>query len=506
MNKLLLSIALCVLPCFALAKNDLTKQEKTIVKALKKQYKLESVEIARPYEGLVYYELITKDFRHMIADATGVVIVPRSKMEKDAYRNSIRFVKGHAKGYASFREKGRNARTVCAYYPGNETVFLTCKSIGGGSNEYEFYSTAGELLATFDGTISESTSAPVYICKDMMGSYGLLTMDGRTLLPNDYTSIEIRADGICWLTQMHDGLERVGGVCISHMTETSVPCIFNAVDYSQSEKCWKVQVHELDSMLVYDEDKQYDTSFLDEGQRLFEEGRYDEARRYYTLTGDKAKWADFYIGATYFFSAQRLYEDTEETLMTLENSSNRNDRGLANDVRSDLQQFSSVKEKAWQALAPYLEQYSQFSAKAKEMTYELAELSTRMSGWGERLEFAIRDLDRRCAELDRMEREEYNRHMEQQRINLERQRLQEQRLAREQRDRELRVRQRAETERRQREARKREEDRKKAQQAQQQQQQPQRKTVEQRQKEMKRTATAPATPRKKVEEEKTQTQ
>lgn len=524
MKRRFLLIFLGLLPCLAFAKSDLSKQEKAIVKALKKQYKLESVEIARPYSGFVYYELLTKDFKWMIADSAGQVIIPQSKQASDAYQNNIRFIRGHEKGLDRFRERGRNARTITAYYPGNQSVFLAYKGIGGGSNEYQFVSTTGELLYRFDGSISEDFNSPVYISKDLMGGLGIMAMDGRTLLPNDYTSIETRADGICALYQMQNGVERMGGTCVSDMTQTSVPCIFNHVEYSQSKGCWMVQIHEYDTIQAYKADGQYDTSFMDEGQRLFEQQQYEEARKYYTLNGSEAKWAQFFIGATYYKAIVALYQDMNDALAVLENSCNRQDRGIASDIRSDLNLFNQKAAKAEQAFQAYVGSgHTVYTGKAKEMLYELSEMQSRASGMENRVSMAVADLERRCAELDRMEQEEHNRRLEQQRINLERQRLNEQRLAREQREREIRMRQRADAERRQREARKREEEKRKAQQQQGQQQQrntqrqqqrnsqqqqqtqrkqpqqPGRKTLEQRNRELKGQSATPIVPKKKVD-------
>lgn len=499
MKRIELLMLLGLLPCFVFARSDLSKQEKAIVKALKKQYKLESVEIVRPYNGFVYYELLTKDLKRMIADSAGQVIIPKSKQVSDAYQNNIKFIRGHEKGLYRFRERGRNARTITAYYPGNQSVFLAYKGIGGGSNEYQFISTTGELLYGFDGFISDDFNSPVYISKDLMGGFGIMAMDGRTLLPNDYTSIETRADGIYTLYQMQDGVERMGGACVSDMTQTSVPCIFNNVEYSRSKGCWMVQIHEYDSIQTYKVDGQYNTSFLDEGQRLFEQQQYEEARKYYTLNGNEAKWAKFFIGATHYKTIVTLFQDMNNALTVLENSSNRQDKEIASDIRSDLNLFSEETTKAKQAFLVYTESgHTNYAAKAKEMLYELSEMQSHANGMESRVSMAVADLERRCAELDRMEQEEYNRRLEQQRINLEQQRLNEQRLAREQRDREIRMKQRADAERRQREARKREEEKRKAQQRQQQQRNIQQQQQTQRQQTQQPQKVEP--PKKKTEQ------
>lgn len=522
MKRLLLSIVICAFPFMLFGKSDLTKQEKAIVKALKKEFDLEEVYVRHPYSGFMYYELLTKDFKRMIADSTGAVIIPQSKQIANAYQNRITFVPGHAKGYGSFLERGRNARTITAYYPGNEPVFVTCRNIGGGANEYAFFSVSGAVLNSFEGSINESLFAPVNISQDVMGNFGVMAMDGRILLPNEYTSVDVQADGICTLMQMQEGMEKMGGACFSDMMESAVPCNFYYVEYSQSDRCWKVQIHEFDSLVVYDERKQYDTSFLDEGQRLFEQQRYEEARKYYSLAGENAKWAKFYIGATYCVSARRLYDDMNEAMVLLESSSNKQDRYIATDIRTNMGVFRTEAEKTEKTFGEYIKGgHARYAAKAKELLYELDEMQTSIAGMESRLDMVLADYDQRCADLERREQEQYNRHLEQQQLDLERKRLQERQLAREQRERELRMRQRAEAERRQRAAKKREEERKKAQQSQQQgqqrqqtqrqqqknQQQEQRqqsvqqpqKTLEQRSKEMKGEATTPTVPRKKAE-------
>ncbi|MBR3522231.1 MAG: hypothetical protein IKN75_06930 [Prevotella sp.] len=466
MKKKNLLIILCWFPFLVFAKSDLSKQEKSIVKELKKQYKLEAVEIKRPYEGYVYYSLLSKDLKSMIADSTGQVIIPQSRQVSDAYPNGIRFSNGHSKGYSSFREKGRNSRTITAYYPGNKPIFVAFKSKGDNNNEYKFFSTSGEQVTSFDGFLIEDFNSPVYLSKDEFGNYGLMAMDGRILLPNDYTAIETRADGICRLYQMNDGMERMGGACISDITETNVPCIFSYVNYSQAEGCWLVQIHEYDSIQVYSENNQYDTNFLDEGQRLFEKRQYGDARKYYVLNGSEAKWAQFYIGATYYKSIVERFQKMNSGMDVLKRSCNRQDKNIASEIRDNFDLFSEEARKAEEAFNAYLEiNHEKYAANAKEMLYELNEMKSQTDDIERRLNMALSELERRCMELELKEREEHRRFIEQERLRLERQRLLEERLAREQRERVIQERQ-AEKERQQREAKRREEEKKKIQQKQ----------------------------------------
>ena len=106
MKKIILLIVASLLPCLSFAKSDLSKKEKAIVKSLKKQYKLESVEIERSYDGFVYYQLLTKDFKRMIADSTGTVIIPQSSQSSDAYQGNIKFIRGHSGSWGQALDPG----------------------------------------------------------------------------------------------------------------------------------------------------------------------------------------------------------------------------------------------------------------------------------------------------------------------------------------------------------------------------------------------------------------
>lgn len=488
MNKMILILAMCIWPCFVLAKDDMSKQEKAIVKALKKQYKLESVDISRPYDGYTYYRLQTKDFKYMIADANGEVIIPQSKLASDAYIHAIKFVTKHEKGIGRFRERGREGEFINSYYPGNEDVFITQKGIGGGASCYEFWGIGGSLLSTFEGTLKEAYSAPLYISKDLVGQYGLLTMDGIAVLPTEYDDIDVNSDGICYLEQNQGGVKRQGGVCISELTDLTVPCIFYSVEFSHAKRNWYVQVHEFDSVMLFNPKLEYDTSYIDKGQMLFEQGKYEEARKFYSIDGDTAQWADFFIGAAYYKEAERIFHNINYSLDELE-SSYANSRNIETGIKLNLERLSSDAEKAEHFLRLYQKSHAKYFTKSKEMLYELSEMRTRTKGLESRLSIALSDLELHRTEIAKQEKEERQKRQQQ----LEQQKLTEQRLAREQREREMRMRQKEYELRKQRE-KQNEEKRKKAQQQKQPNQpvlQSQRKNLSKRKEEQKENKATP---------------
>lgn len=399
----------------------------------------------------------------MIADSTGNVILPKSQSIDEAFKSPVKFTKRHEKGYASYRGKSRGAQTVKAYYSGNKDVFMTQKSIEGGSYEYKFYNVEGELLTEFDGKMEEANSSPVYISKDLLGGYGLLSLDGSVILTNDYSSITVEPDGLCSISQIKDGIDRFGGFCFSDKTSISVPCDFFSAVFNDHNSCWDVQVHVFDSIMVYKDGLNYEIQFLDEGQRLYELQQYENVRKFYSLNAGSSPWAKFYIGASYYSEALCAFESFEDCKSIIERSYNKDDRNIASNMRNH---FSEVKTKfalSEQYLKDYLENDNKYTSHANEMLYCITSFRSEENTNKESMELTITDFERRCFEYEQEQREAYRRELEQQRLNIERQRLNEQRLAREQKERELRIKQKAEAERKLREAKKKEEEKKKAQ-------------------------------------------
>lgn len=430
--KFLITFIFIALPFQVLGKDYVTKQEKKTIRSLKRAYRLESVAIQRPNKTFMYYELCNKEGKIMIADSTGNVIIPQSKSDNDAYSNCIEFINSAEKGY----------------------LFLAMKSIGGKKYEYRFFSTKGELIVTYNGKLSKSRYPTIFVYQNLIGNFGLVSNDGKQILPNDYSYISVDSSGICKLTQLKNGIERRGAYSLSDKIRTSVPCDFYNVDYSETEKCWKIQVHKYDSTFVYNDTCHYDTSFLDEGQKLFESKEFLEARKFYTINAENIKWAYFYIGASFYMEIMQLREDMNSCMKELKISCDRKDISIATELHKNLQLLTTKIEKAEQSFNLYLSRDTRYYIQTQEMLFELSELKNSIIGYKKEIAMAITDLERRCSEYDKMEREAYLRELEQQRFNLEMQKIQEQKRAREQCEREIQMKRQADLRRKQNNKRK----------------------------------------------------
>lgn len=428
--KSIIVLILLMVPSLLLGKVEITKQEKAISKHLKKTYKVKSIEICKPYSGFMYYELYTKDNRKMIADSTGNVILPTNRLISNAYKGVIQFIQGcPIVGNHLTDSNMTNGSLTCCNQ--SKDVFLVSEPIGGGNIEHLFFSTSGVPLSTFSGELTKDANFPIFVYTDLLGNVGLIAMDGTRILPNDYLSINIDKNGICRLTQENKGIKRQGGVCLSDKNIPSVPCDFYYVDYSKAENCWKIKVHEFDSVAVYNSELHYNTSFLDEGQKLFESGEYSEARKFYTLNADNIKWAYFYIGASFYKESLELMAHMNTYMERIKSSSDRNDRVFASELHKNFELLTVMTDKAKYNFNIYLTRDTAYYAQTKEMLFYISERKNSLAGYKSEITTATANFERRCKEKEEMERQRYLRSLEEQRLALERRRLEEEKRKRE---------------------------------------------------------------------------
>lgn len=434
---ILLLIADLTLSITTYAQDGLTKQDKAAIRSLKKQYKVECIE-RHYHNGFTFFELYTKDSKRMIANSEGKVIIPKSGMNTDGYKYPVKFIPEHKRGMGPFKIKWETS-TIVAYYTGNARTFLAYRDIENEANEYTFFSETGELVSSFVGRLTEDTNLPVFITNDLLGHWGIMSLDGKTILPNEYVSVETAPDGFCKITKMYNDVERTGGICITGETTVSVPCIFNSVKYSSADGGWLVRIHEFDPYIIYDESVIYDLSYQDEGEKLFEQRRFNDVRKYYSLKGRELAQSDFFIGASYYKDIQDLYDDAQKDLSTLEKSQFSQDRSLATDISDYIARIKYEAKLATDSFRTYLaKDDKKYEEQTKEILYEIKDIEASVNRLDSRLSMAVADFEMRCIEADRRRQEEYDRQLEQRRIELEHQRLNAERVAREQKEREER--------------------------------------------------------------------
>ena len=94
-----------------------------------------------------------------------------------------------------------------------------------------------------------------------------------------------------------DGIEKVGGLLLDDVNN-SVPCFFSEVMYDFTKKCWKVKRSTESDYAIYNKDTDYNKSFRDKGEELFEKRNYAEVIKFYANDGIAAPWAKFFTGVS----------------------------------------------------------------------------------------------------------------------------------------------------------------------------------------------------------------
>ena len=376
-------VTLCILLfCNLLLAQD-NRQEKRLLKSLKKEYGLNDAYFERSWrDNYAYIVLRTKDWDTMIADSLGNIIIPDTFPSQKKY-TSIEYVPERKKGYE--RKRYYNSTENC-YFAGNKGCFVAKDNSG----TYFFIDRNGTVISEFSGTLHDCYSVDAYLAisnidKNQNASeystvsannVGLLSKDGTAIIPTEYSEINTTNSGLCYVTQKVEGILRHGALNIANTTEyTNVPCKFNKVILSENGYDFLVRTHELDTFSLYSPDSVYSYSYIDEGERLFESKQYEEVHKYYSIINNNAPWANAYLGASCWKLALSDYETAERVLEELGRTINENGQNMANTVYRHLDIFEDEAKQAAKYFDLYLRGYDgRYKPRVKEIDYELSQL------------------------------------------------------------------------------------------------------------------------------------
>ena len=380
---------LAMVPLCTIAKQKISKKEKVILKSLKKQYELEDAEFVRVEPDFKFIRLELKDHTLMAADSTGNLLFPKSAVNSNSFHSIVCY----------------QNREVGAGY-----VFQINRNTGNNVLT-EFYNQDGKLINVVAGTTKRAT-ADFYIVTAANGLKGVVSQTGCEIIPEEYSTISIRSNGICMLTQEYDGLLLHGGLSLTNREIENVPCRFNSVQWDERARCWMVKVHSFNDIEPFNSTMDYDTTFKDEGQRLYELGRYEDVRRYYEVENTTAPWRQFFVGASFYHEAVSSRISALNGLELIEKSSNEDDRNTINTIEMDMAGADVLIDKALSTLVPLKEQDSEYQRSISEMNYQLSEMQLRAPSLKVRLETAVRGYNGRIenirfnrAEAERLQRE-----------------------------------------------------------------------------------------------------
>ena len=155
MKNIFITIFL-LLSCTSLMAQN--KQEKKLLKSLRKQYGLLYAGYRRNWiDNHSYIDLRTKDRHSMIADTVGHLIIPNSYPPQVKYTD-IEYMPSHQRGYGTKHIYGSS---IECFYVGNQGCFVAKEESG----KYVFYNRKGIKTSEFTGFLDETYRIDAYIIR-----------------------------------------------------------------------------------------------------------------------------------------------------------------------------------------------------------------------------------------------------------------------------------------------------------------------------------------------------
>lgn len=269
--RCLFIIYILILSSIVVFADNVSKEDKKLLKKLKKEYNLKKKPIFIEKFGLRYLRLLRKDGTILIADSLGEIIIPDN--EQIEY-TSIDCV-----------ESLKNGCIFIAYnYRKNETTL---------------YSKLGKRIKTFKGRLRRIQS--YYKLSNNIKS-GLITSDGEEILPIEYDLIYE------YLNNIYIRKNNYEGAITNDSIIGIIPCIFNDVKYNATDKLWYVKIHKFDEYVVYNHQETYDFTFRDEGEQLLEQGKYLEIIDLYQNKFDSIPHSRVYVAISEYELANSSFE------------------------------------------------------------------------------------------------------------------------------------------------------------------------------------------------------
>lgn len=334
--------------------NAFKKQNKTMLKQLKDQYDAKP-SVMMTKDGAFYIVLekrVNKVSKYLLADESGTLLLQDeidyykptgtsyffvSRFNGESAPYGVVSLKGELILPIEFEEITRIIPTEAGtfklngfehWHPANEEVWMTYNK-SKTNPVCRFYSTDGKTMLCEYMAIPERTYT--YFWKLTPASHeaksndvGLLTNDGKVIYPMEYSRFYIESSGLVNCIKVEpDGLELYGGKMLdSNISDIEVKPAFRNVTYNTTRKEIMVQLHRDDSLQVYDHNATYTLSYRDQGERYYDQGKYQEVITFYEGEGYGAAWGDYFMGLSSERLAKVEVNKLDNVISTLKSSTN----------------------------------------------------------------------------------------------------------------------------------------------------------------------------------------
>ncbi len=153
---------------------------------------------------------------------------------------------------------------------------------------------------------------------------GLFTLDGEEIFSQEYYTFYIETSGFvnCFKKEP-DGLNLCGGKMLdSTISDIVVPPMFFDVTYKPTTKTIEYKMHRDDDYEVYNPQKKYTNTFKDKGERLYDKGNYQDVITFYEGEGYGIVWGDYYMGLAAEKIAKAELDKMNSVIKTLKSNEN----------------------------------------------------------------------------------------------------------------------------------------------------------------------------------------
>lgn len=330
----LLIVVICAFSTFSSFAQDvksIEKQNKALIKSLKKQHKFKDINVVVENDGYWYFLLIGKDKTLGVANQDGKIIIPIGN-------NLIDYFPAEQEGIVKTgisNVGNTNIKMGFAYaYEASQPLFLihnknySIVSLDGNiliDNIRQIRKTYGYwLISTSNEKIKSNHDTNKYSVFGFSGrNIGLIRGNGEILVKPEYESIilgcafqpneeakleELDDIRLCRFSKKNDGDGVVveGAITLDNSLPP-LPCSFNSIrigekytDDAGLKKIWIVKKTKLGSYEEYTGNGLND-KYRDDGEKLFEQGNYEQVVKYYSKEGILQPWAKFYSGVSFMY-------------------------------------------------------------------------------------------------------------------------------------------------------------------------------------------------------------
>lgn len=396
--KLIILVVCCFSMGYSFAQDvkTLEKQNKDLMKNLKKSNELKDVKIKIEKDGYWYFLLRGKGNLFGVANQKGKIIIPVVNV-------SIEYIPSEAEGKNMISEKDILGKSeVFSYlYSQSKPVFhveygsfifknyINGKMVSEERHFHKFIDLDGKVYIDnlkaaikIPGywIVSKNDKIHVEVSVGKLEysgqNIGLLKTDGTVLVPlDDYFAIFLGAketgkDEIgyraCITEKISDSVIYYGGILLTQNIP-SPQCIFSDVRLCKDDAgyYWEVKKTKESDFVRYNPQVNYNINFRDKGEEFYEKREYENVVLFYSNEGIAQPWAKFYTGASLYWLGLDHYSHASSLTLIIEQGKWAEYEFLKDNLSFDLDLGKKQLESAVDILNEYIKEDSMFLDKAK---------------------------------------------------------------------------------------------------------------------------------------------